>query len=42
MDTAESLNKMLEDKLDQIEIKIAKDKEKVLSKKTIIVLTTRL
>ena len=42
MDTAESLNRMLEDKLDQTEIKIVKDKEKVLSKKTMIVLTTRL
>ena len=36
MDTAEELKKMLEQKLDDLEKMIIKDKEKVLGKKTII------
>ena len=32
MDTANSLNKMLEDKLDETEKKIIKEREKILSK----------
>ena len=34
METADSLNKMLEDKLDEIEKKIIKDRVKVFGKKT--------
>ena len=40
MDTADSLNKMLEEKLAEAEKEIIKDKEKVLSKKPSLVLFT--
>ena len=36
MDTANSLNKKLEDKLDETEKKIIKEREKILSKQNII------
>ena len=38
MDTADELNKMLEQKLDEMEKRIIMDKEKVLGKKTTLVL----